>query len=198
MYKSGEFVSRYVRTEDGERVPDKQIQPNAVELTLDKVYRLDGYCVLKDDEYSKANRTELELIEGKEYVDNSSITLVDVHDSNINLNSEENSEHTIEVENPHYVLHKGGFVITFNEKLKVPEDFVGFTYPRSRVIRNSNHLFSALWDTGYEGKGEGGFHTNCMTILEKDMRIAQFMLSRCESYGQYDGTHQGEFESGTE
>lgn len=200
MFKSGEFVSDYVTQVDGSKVPEKQVKPHGVELTIDKVWRLTDYCVIADDMYNKAPRREATIVDEGKYVDKSN----SLNHSRKTVVSEENVEEDslekrlpsdneyIELDSKHYVLTAGPHVVRYNEKISIPDKHVGFVWPRSRLIRNNNHLSSAVWDSGYEGRGEGGLHINTMTFLEKDMRIGQFVMCRASTMQQYDGSHQGE------
>lgn len=54
--KNGEFVARHIN--DGD-VPDEQIQPNGVDLTVGEVYRTSGSAEFTESGYSKPERTRL-------------------------------------------------------------------------------------------------------------------------------------------
>lgn len=192
MFKAGEYTKKFIRQRDGSEVPDKQVQPHGVELTVDKVFKCQHYTVLGDDEYAKAPRREAHLVESGMYKDKS-------EGSNHSRKAVEKANEQdevldgfIEFDNPHYTLIEGPHVVLYNEKIEVPDGHVGFVWPRSRVIRSGNFLSSAVWDSGYEGRGEGGLHINCMTFLEKGMRLGQFVLARANVMHEYDGSHQQE------
>lgn len=192
MFKSGKFTSRYVTDLDGNEVEDKRVQPHGVELTVDKIFNVNGHPVIKDGDYHKGTREEAPLNNGDTHVakDKSRMPPLESIDS---LSLEDYSEdELIEMEDPHYALQKGGYVVRYNEKIKVPDDHIGFVIPRSRLIRTGNNLSTAVWDSGYEGRGEGGLHINSTCFLEKGMGIAQFVLARATTYQQYDGSHQNE------
>jgi deoxycytidine triphosphate deaminase len=74
----------------------------------------------------------------------------------------------------------------------VPEGHVGFVYPRSSLMRNSCMLNTAVWDAGYEGKGEGLLRVGHEIALETGARIAQFVLATADHEGSYEGSYQGE------
>jgi len=192
MFKSGEYISRHVTQTDGSKVPDKQIQPHGVELTVDKVFRCNDYTVLGDDKYSKAPRREAHIVESGKYQDKSDgVNHRRRRLSKIDADEVDNSEY-ITLDTDHYVLMEGPHVIRYNENISIPDEHVGFVFPRSRVIRSGNHLSTAVWDSGYEGRGEGGFHVNCMTFLQKGMRIGQMTMCRASVMKQYSGSHQNE------
>lgn len=199
MFKSGEFTSEYVTQLDGSPVPDKQVQPHGVELTVDKIFRCSNYTVLGDEKYAKAPRHEATKSGPGKFIDKSddvnhrrkAVQEVNRSDSDDN-DVAEDSEQFIVLDKPHYTLIDGPYVVRYNEKISVPEDHVGFVWPRSRLIRSGNFLTSAVWDSGYEGRGEGGLHINCMTFLEKGMRLGQFVLARASVMEQYEGSHDKE------
>jgi len=69
---------------------------------------------------------------------------------------------------------------------------IGFIYPRSSLLRNSCMLDTAVWDAGYEGKGEGLLEVYHDVEIEPGARIAQFVLAEAGHEGTYDGSYQGE------
>ncbi|WP_313693687.1 deoxyuridine 5'-triphosphate nucleotidohydrolase [Halorarum halobium] len=91
-----------------------------------------------------------------------------------------------------YRLDRGGYVVEYGERIAVPEDHVGFVYPRSTLLRNSCMLNTAVWDAGYEGRGEGLLQVHHPIELEPGARIAQFVLAEADHDGEYDGDYQGE------
>jgi len=93
---------------------------------------------------------------------------------------------------PVYRLPPGGYVVSYGETVAVPEGHVGFVYPRSSLLRNSCMLETAVWDAGYEGRGEGLLEVYHTVELEAGARIAQFVLAEAAHEGTYDGSYQGE------
>jgi dUTP pyrophosphatase len=53
-------------------------------------------------------------------------------------------------------------------------------------------LNTAVWDAGYEGKGEGLLQVHHFVELERGARIAQLVLAEAGHEGTYDGSYQGE------
>ncbi len=86
--------------------------------------------------------------------------------------------------------------VTYNETVSVPNDAVGVILPRSSLLRNGGHLVSALWDPGYEGRGQGLLQVLNPhgLIVKKDARIGQivFLALEGEVSDGYDGEFQGE------
>jgi deoxycytidine triphosphate deaminase len=91
-----------------------------------------------------------------------------------------------------YRLDPGGYVVRYAERIRIPEDHVGFLYPRSSLLRNSCMLDTAVWDAGYEGRGEGLLEVHHGIELERGARIAQLVVAGADHEGIYDGSYQGE------
>jgi deoxycytidine triphosphate deaminase len=53
-------------------------------------------------------------------------------------------------------------------------------------------LETAVWDAGYEGRGEGLLEVHHPIELQQGARIAQLTLARAEHEDTYDGSYQGE------
>ncbi|ACV46728.1 MULTISPECIES: deoxyuridine 5'-triphosphate nucleotidohydrolase [Halomicrobium] len=91
-----------------------------------------------------------------------------------------------------YRLEPGAYVAEYGERVAVPEGHVGFVYPRSSLMRNSCMLHTAVWDAGYEGRGEGLLEVHHEIELEADARIAQFVLAEAAHEETYEGSYQHE------
>ncbi|MFB6310148.1 MAG: deoxyuridine 5'-triphosphate nucleotidohydrolase [Salinirussus sp.] len=91
-----------------------------------------------------------------------------------------------------YSLDPGGYVVAYADRITIPEGHIGFLYPRSSLLRNSCMLDTAVWDAGYEGRGEGLLEVYHHIELERGARIAQLVLARAEHEETYDGDYQGE------
>jgi len=89
-------------------------------------------------------------------------------------------------------LEPGGYVVRYADQIRIPEEHVGFLYPRSSLLRNSCMLDTAVWDAGYEGRGEGLLEVYHDIELEAGARIAQLVLARADHDGTYAGSYQGE------
>ncbi|MXR19191.1 deoxyuridine 5'-triphosphate nucleotidohydrolase [Halobacterium bonnevillei] len=89
-------------------------------------------------------------------------------------------------------LSPGGYVLQYAETISIPDDHVGFLYPRSSLMRNSCMLNTAVWDAGYTGKGEGLLQVHHDVELESGARVAQLVLADADHEGSYDGSYQGE------
>jgi deoxycytidine triphosphate deaminase len=91
-----------------------------------------------------------------------------------------------------YRLAPGGYVAQYDETVRIPGDHVGYVYPRSSLMRNSAMLNTAVWDAGYEGKGEGLLEVHHEIELERGARIAQLVLAKADHDGRYEGSYQRE------
>lgn len=91
-----------------------------------------------------------------------------------------------------YRLEPGGYIVRYADRIHIPEGHVGFLYPRSSLLRNSCMLDTAVWDAGYEGRGEGLLEVYHEIALEPGARIAQLVLAEATHESQYEGTYQGE------
>ena len=91
-----------------------------------------------------------------------------------------------------YSLAPGGYVARYGERISVPDDHVGFVYPRSSLMRNSCMLHTAVWDAGYEGRGEGLLEVHHDIEIERGARVAQFVLADADHEETYAGSYHGE------
>ncbi|MCU4926154.1 deoxyuridine 5'-triphosphate nucleotidohydrolase [Halobacteria archaeon AArc-dxtr1] len=91
-----------------------------------------------------------------------------------------------------YYLPQGSYVVRYGERIHIPEGHVGFLYPRSSLLRNSCMLNTAVWDAGYEGRGEGLLQVHHDIEIERGARIAQLVLAEANHESTYDGSYQGE------
>jgi dUTP pyrophosphatase len=139
-----------------------QIQPNGVDLTLDAVF--------EPLEPGRISRNETEIGERQRVA------------------SEELAREAPEI----YYLEPGGYVVRYAELVEIPDGHVGFVYPRSSLMRNGCMLNTAVWDAGYEGRGEGLLQVHHDVELERGARVAQLVFAAADHETTYDGSYQGE------
>jgi len=93
-------------------------------------------------------------------------------------------------------LEKGAYRIRYNEVVRVPSDCVAIGLPRSSLMRMGATVISALWDPGYEGRGEGLLMVENPygIVLEKNARVVQLIFIRLESkpISEYRGSYMRE------
>lgn len=98
----------------------------------------------------------------------------------------------VEVVNGMYELDPGAYVVGYHERIRIPDEHIGFILPRSSLLRNGSTIDTAVWDTGYEGRGEGLLSVGAPIEIEPEARIAQFVLASADHLGAYNGTYQRE------
>lgn len=162
MFESGTFVADHVSPTD-----PTQIQPNGVDLTLDAVFR-----------QREPGRI---ACDGKRIGERDPVSTVDRDDADADRDGP-----------PTYRLPPGGYVARYAEVIEIPQDHVGFVYPRSSLMRNSCTVDTAVWDAGYRGRGEGFLSVYHEIEIERGARFAQFVLARADHDGTYEGSYQGE------
>lgn len=91
-----------------------------------------------------------------------------------------------------YRLGPGAYVVKYGETLSIPDEHIGFVYPRSSLIRNGAMLHTAVWDAGYTGRGEGLLVVHTPIEIERHARIGQIVYANANHESVYDGTYQGE------
>jgi len=99
---------------------------------------------------------------------------------------------SVETDDGVYRLQPGGYVVRYADRIRIPEGHIGFLYPRSSLLRNSCMLDTAVWDAGYEGRGEGLLEVYHDIELEAGARIAQLVLAEADHESTYDGSYHGE------
>ena len=91
-------------------------------------------------------------------------------------------------------LAAGGFLVQYNEIVEVPANAIGIILPRSSLMRCGATLYSAVWDPGYKGRGQGLLSVLNPIRLYKNARIGQIFFIRLEESASnlYKGNYQGE------
>ena len=141
---------------------DEQVQPNGVDLTLDVVF--------EQREPGKITR------DGKEIGERVARPVTETAGDGP----------------PTYYLPEGAYIVRYGERIRIPDGHAGFVYPRSSLMRNSCMLHTAVWDAGYEGRGEGLLEVHHDIELERGARIGQFVLTEANHEELYVGSYQRE------
>lgn len=92
----------------------------------------------------------------------------------------------------YFELNSGAYIVQYADRVVIPDGHIGFVYPRSSLLRNSCMLHTAVWDAGYEGRGEGLLIVYHPIQLETQARIAQLVLAEADHVGTYGGAYQDE------
>jgi len=90
----------------------------------------------------------------------------------------------------------GAYVIRFNEKVCLPKDILSLIFPRSSLMRSGAILYTAVWDPGYEGRGQGllcVFNKHGLTLY-KNARAGQMIFIKLKKHVKegYEGIYQRE------
>lgn len=166
MFESGEFVAEHVTP-----LTTEQVQPNGVDLTLEAVF--------EQREPGRIGQDDKEVGDRQRFLGG---TIGSMEPEMVDRESDPET----------YYLPPGGYIVRYAEVVSVPDGHVGFLYPRSSLLRNSCMLNTAVWDAGYEGKGEGLLQVHHDIQLEWGARIAQLVFAKADHGDAYDGSYQGE------
>ncbi len=169
MYRSGAYVADYVTS----TTPD-QIQPNGVDLTLAAVYEQNRPGRISRDDKTIGDRRTISQA-GQE-----------------SMNPAPAGQAGTSGQGGVYQLAPGGFIVQYGETITVPDGHIGFILPRSSLLRNSCMLNTAVWDAGYEGRGEGLLQVHHEIEIEAEARIGQFVLAEANHETTYTGSYQHE------
>ena len=174
MFESGRYVAEALGGVDAE-----QVQPNGVDLRLGAVFEQVEPGRVGADGKTVGERRELDPdleVDGATAEEDASgrDTETGANDAAV------------------YRLDPGGYVVRYADTVRIPEGNVGFLYPRSSLLRNSCMLDTAVWDAGYEGRGEGLLRVGHEIRLDAGARIAQLVFATADHEERYDGTYQGE------
>ncbi len=95
-----------------------------------------------------------------------------------------------------WMLRPGAYKIVYGEEVRVPEDCLGLCLPRSTLLRCGATLYTAVWDPGYHGRGEGLLQVmNPYGVrLKVRARIGQLVFIKLtrRPHRLYLGSYQGE------
>jgi dUTP pyrophosphatase len=195
MFRAGSFVAEHVAP-----TTPAQVQPNGVDLTLDAVFEQRDPGRIGRDGKEIGERQALDPAQvgsgdGTGGGDEQAAVGEEqaaVGDEQASHGDEQASHGDEQAGAGTYYLEPGAYVVRYGERLRIPEGHVGFVYPRSSLMRNSCMLNSAVWDAGYEGRGEGLLQVHHDIELEEGARIAQIVYAEADHDDAYDGDYQGE------
>lgn len=144
-------------------VEAEDIQPNAVDLRLDKVFVLEDRSTFElgadaTGKETKTHRTKFEMSPDT--------------DGYFNLRS----GHTYE--------------IVMKNIVKIGADEAGWVITRSTLNRNGLFITSGLYDSGYHGVMAGALHVSeGPARIKQGSRIGQFILFKAQALKKYDGDY---------
>jgi deoxycytidine triphosphate deaminase len=136
------------------------IQPNAVDLRVEKIFRMD-----LDKTFTIGEEN------GKE---------VKQHRGSTELYPDEEG---------YWYLNPGSYEIVMENIIDVGADEAGWVITRSTLNRNGLFITSGLYDSGYHGVMAGALHVTAPAKIKKGTRVGQFLLFKSQSLKKYDGDY---------
>jgi dUTP pyrophosphatase len=105
---------------------DTQLTPQGFDLTVQEIHRFEGGGKLdfSNDEREIPDSEPIETVKKKE--------------------SDEYGW---------WQLEPGAYKVVMNEKVDIPNDLVGYAFPRSSLLRMGITIENAVWDSGFTGTG---------------------------------------------
>lgn len=96
-----------------------------------------------------------------------------------------------------WMLEQGAYVIGYNETVNLPNDVFAIMRTRSTLLRSGMSVETALWDSGYCGRGQSLLvvHSRRMLVeLYVNARVVQMVLFQLGRPidNPYHGIYQGE------
>ena len=141
-------------------VREEDIQPNAVDLRVDKIFRMDitkNFVIGEEDgKETKQHRGSTELYP---------------------------------YEDGYWYLTPGTYEIIMENIINVGADEAGWVITRSTLNRNGLFITSGLYDSGYNGVMAGALHVTAPARIKKGTRVGQFLLFTSQSLKKYDGDY---------
>jgi deoxycytidine triphosphate deaminase len=142
-------------------VKPEDVQPNAVDLRLDKVFAIRPVLfTIGEDENgkeTKAHRGSLEMYPDKD---------------------------------GYFYLNPGSYEVVMENIINVGADEAGWVITRSTLNRNGLFITSGLYDSGYHGVMAGALHViGAAAKIKRGTRVGQFLLFTSQSVKKYDGDY---------
>jgi len=153
------IASKKAKSSLTEVQPD-DIQPNAVDLRLDKVFAVKPVLFTIGEE------------NGKE------------------LKNHRGSQEMHPDANGYFYLAPGSYEVIMENIIDVGEGEAGWVITRSTLNRNGIFITSGLYDSGYNGVMAGAIHVmGAPAKIKKGTRVGQFLLFKSETLKKYDGDY---------
>lgn len=92
-------------------------------------------------------------------------------------------------------LEPGAYKIKTNEVVDLPEDVIGFAYPRSSLLRMGCTIENGVWDAGFRGRSEFLLIVENKEGVEikENARVNHIVFEKIEETEQgYEGRYQEE------
>ena len=169
------------------KIREGDIQPNAVDLRLGKVWEFRAYeggdqsdnrsqhaFVLDEDHKGHLNRREVMPVFNW-YEGHWASSWDDMQD-----------------EDGYFAIQPGrSYEIAYENEIEIKTGMAGFCIPRSTLIRNGVFVSGGLYDSGYSGPMGGLIINNSgfPFYVKPGTRIAQFLMFDAETLHLYDGDY---------
>ncbi len=147
-------------------VNQKDIQPNAVDLRVGRVFQINPttFSIKEEFMYDKD-----EYVEGK------------LHRGTVQIALQQDGC---------WHLEPGSYEIIMTNHITIGPDEAGWVITRSTLNRNGVFITSGLYDSGYSGVMAGVMHvTTGKFILGHNTRVGQFLLFKAEMLNLYSGSY---------
>jgi deoxycytidine triphosphate deaminase len=141
-------------------VQSDDIQPNAVDLRVEKIFRMD---ISKTFVIGEENGKETKQHRGSTELDPDA--------------------------DGYWYLNPGTYEIIMENIINVGADEAGWVITRSTLNRNGLFITSGLYDSGYHGVMAGALHVSAPAKIKKGTRVGQFLLFTSQSLKKYDGDY---------
>ncbi len=159
---SGEEISSWINNGD---LHENQIQPNGIDLTIDKVFVQRGNVKLCRDKHSTDKGVLIEV---------EPLRIAGIKERG-------------------WFLESGYYTIQWAEEIQIPPNAIGLLSPRSTLLRTCATIYGAVWDKGYHGIGQSGLHIFDSVLIERGTRMAQMLfIEAAMDQTTYEGQYQGE------
>jgi len=146
-----------------------QVQPNGIDLRLDKIFEVWGSPSLSSDPAFTEMPMHREILPGQ---------VAGLAEEGWYLDSG---------------TTKGYYLVEWLETIEIPPNAVGLISPRSTLLRMGAWMAGSVWDRGYKGKGRSGLIIKQDLLLERGVRLAQMIFMNAkEDDTLYDGQYQHE------
>ncbi|MFQ3308189.1 MAG: dUTP pyrophosphatase [Candidatus Nanohaloarchaea archaeon] len=92
-------------------------------------------------------------------------------------------------------LEQGTYKVVMNEKVDIPNNLVGYAYPRSSLLRMGVTIENAVWDSGFTGTGSFKISVDNSEGVEikENARLNQIVFEKIrETEEGYSGVYHEE------
>lgn len=145
--------------------PEKQIQPNAIDFTLDKLFRIDHNTFVINEQGKRMR----DCIEVTDQVDG----------------------HFYGLDGQFWKLEQSYVYDGMSSMyVRVPEGYAAFLIVRSSFNRNGIQIASGLYDSGFEGHiGFAIYPRIACNLIAPGTRIGQIVFVEAQNAGLYEGRY---------